>query len=53
MSLSPCLCMHACIHSFIQGGRIVFRDAVKVVSKVVEAYFNDRVNDHYVSNTAG
>jgi len=31
-----------------EGGRIVFRDAVKVVSKVVEAYFNDRVNDHYI-----
>lgn len=40
--------MHACF----QGGRIVFRDAVKVVSKVVEAYFNDRVNDHYVSQSA-
>ena len=44
--------IHTYMHACFQGGRIVFRDAVKVVSKVVEAYFNDRVNDHYVSQSA-
>lgn len=36
------------LSTITQSGRINFRDAVQVVSKAVESYFNDRINNHYV-----